>query len=161
MFRRLIFTRDDSVIAILRLVLGVIFIVHGSQKMIGTFGGPGFNESITMFEMMGIHRILGLLAICAEFIGGIALIVGFLGRIAALGIMTNMVVAIAMVHRQFGFFMNWTGMQGGEGFEYHLLVLAIGAAVLVRGSGAFSADLTLTRATAPVVVEHERPRMAA
>jgi putative oxidoreductase len=161
MFERLIRTRDDSVIAILRLMLGVVFIAHGSQKMLGAFGGPGFAEALTSFEALGIPRTLGVLAIAAEFFGGIALIVGFLGRVAALGVMTNMIVAIAMVHRPFGFFMNWHGTQAGEGYEYHLLVIAIALSVVIRGSGAFSADLTLTRNMAPRVAEYERPRMAA
>lgn len=161
MFERLIRTRDDSVIAILRLTLGVLFIAHGSQNMLGSFGGPGFVETLNSFETMGIPRTLGVLAIAAEFFGGIALIVGFLGRVAALGIMTNMVVAIAMVHAQHGFFMNWTGTQAGEGYEYHLLTIAMALALVIRGSGAFSADLTLTRNMEPRVVEYERPRMAA
>jgi putative oxidoreductase len=161
MFERLIRTRDDSVIAILRLTLGVLFIAHGAQKMLGAFGGPGFAESLTLFEGMGIPRTLGVLAISAEFFGGIALIVGFLGRLAALGIMTNMVVAIAMVHYPFGLFMNWDGTKAGQGYEYHLLAIAIALAVVIRGSGAFSADLSLTRSIEPRVAEYERPRMAA
>jgi putative oxidoreductase len=158
---RLIRTREDSIIAILRLMLAVIFIAHGSQKLLGLFGGPGFVASMHSFEMMGIPKGLGILAICAEFFGGIGLAVGFLSRIAALGIMTNMVVAIALVHRNMGFFMNWDSTKGGEGFEFHLLVLAIGLAILVRGAGAFSADLTLTRSMAPRIIQLERPRMVA
>jgi len=161
MFYRLIRTRDDSIIAILRLTLGVLFLAHGAQKMLGLFGGPGLAESLRSFELMGIPRALAMLAISAEFVGGICLIAGFVGRIAALGIITNMAVAIAMVHRQFGLFMNWDGTRTGEGFEYHLLVIAMGLAVLVRGSGAFSADLALTRSMEPRVIEIERPRMAA
>jgi putative oxidoreductase len=161
MLYRLIRTRDDSVIAILRLTIGVLFLAHGAQKTLGLFGGPGLSESLRLFELMGIPRALGMLAISAEFVGGIFLIIGFLGRIAALGIMTNMAVAIAMVHRQHGLFMNWTGTQAGEGFEYHLLVIAMTLALVVRGSGAFSADLTLTQNMAPSIVEVRRPRMAA
>src|SRR5688572_1441608 len=119
MFYRLIRTREDSVIAILRLTLGVLFLAHGAQKMLGLFGGPGLTEALMLFEGMGIPRPLGMLAIIAEFVGGICLIAGLLGRVAALGILTNMAVAIGMVHRQFGFFMNWDGTQAGEGFEYH------------------------------------------
>jgi putative oxidoreductase len=161
MFYRLVRTRDDSVIAILRLTVGILFLAHGAQKMLGLFGGPGLSESLRAFELMGIHRILGMTAISAEFVGGILLIAGFCGRIAALGIMTNMAVAIAMVHRQFGLFMNWNGTQTGEGFEYHILVIAMSLAVLVRGSGAFSADLALTNSMAPRIVEVRHPRLAA
>jgi putative oxidoreductase len=55
-----------------------------------------------------------------------------------------MVVAILTVHRAFGFFMNWTGTQKGEGFEFHLLVLAIVSYLMIRGAGAFSVDRLLT-----------------
>ncbi|PYN50239.1 MAG: hypothetical protein DMD94_27235, partial [Candidatus Rokuibacteriota bacterium] len=82
--------------------------------------------------------------IAAEFFGGLGLILGFLTRIAAFGIAVNMLVAIATVHHSYGFFMNWTGTQKGEGFEYHLLVLAITAYLIIRGAGALSVD----RATA-------------
>jgi putative oxidoreductase len=87
------------------------------------------------------------LAMAAEFFGGLGLILGFLTRIAAFGIAVNMVVAVAMVHSSFGFFMNWTGTQKGEGFEYHLLTLAITAFLIIRGAGAFSLDRLLARAS--------------
>jgi putative oxidoreductase len=84
------------------------------------------------------------LAICAEFFGGLGLIVGFLGRIAAFGIMCNMVVAVLMVHAKNGFFMNWAGNQKGEGFEYHVLAIAALLMIIIKGSGAFSVDRFLT-----------------
>ncbi len=59
----------------------------------------------------------------------------------------NMVVAIAMVHSSFGLFMNWTGTQKGEGFEYHLLVLAIATFLMIRGAGAFSVDRMIATAS--------------
>src|SRR5216683_1728073 len=90
---------------------------------------------------------LAFLAIATEFFGGLGLVLGFLTRIAAFGIGMNMVVAIAMVHSSFGFFMNWTGAQKGEGFEYHLLVLAITAFLMIRGAGAFSVDRTIVTAS--------------
>jgi len=93
---------------------------------------------------MHVPAPLAFLAIAAEFFGGIGLIFGFLTRIAALGIGVNMVVAILTVHRAFGFFMNWTGTQKGEGFEFHVLVLAIVSYLMIRGAGAFSVDRLLT-----------------
>src|SRR5580698_11448483 len=126
MLRSLLVTEDSKVTAILRLVLGVIFFAHGAQKMLGWFGGPGFSGTMGMFTgYMHIPAPLAFLAMAAEFLGGLGLILGFLTRIAAFGIAVNMVVAIATVHRAFGFFMNWNGNQKGEGFEYHLLVLAV------------------------------------
>jgi len=88
--------------------------------------------------------VFAFLAIAAEFFGGLGLIFGFLTRIAAFGISVNMLVAIATVHGAMGFFMNWTGAQKGEGFEYHLLVLAITAFLMIRGAGAFSIDRAIT-----------------
>ena len=144
MVRKLISTDNDSATAILRFVLGVIFFAHGAQKMLGWFGGYGFSGTMGFFtDVMHIPVLFAFLAITAEFFGGLGLILGFLTRIAALGIFSNMVVAIAMVHFRFGFFMNWTGAQKGEGFEYHLLVLAITAFLMIRGAGAVSIDRVL------------------
>ncbi|HEX9021063.1 MAG TPA: DoxX family protein, partial [Nitrospirota bacterium] len=67
-------------------------------------------------------------------------ITGFLTRLSALGIGTNMLVAILMIHHKFGFFMNWDGKQAGEGIEYHLLVIAISLALIIRGGGKWSVD---------------------
>jgi putative oxidoreductase len=145
MFRKLIGTADDSVIAILRLVLGAVFFAHGAQKVLGWFGGYGFSGTMGFFtQAMHIPAPLAFLAICAEFLGGIGLIVGLLGRVAAFGIACNMLVAVAMVHWHFGFFANWFGNQKGEGFEYHLLALAIALAIMIKGSGAFSIDRALS-----------------
>src|SRR5258708_21749521 len=141
MFRKIIGTTDDYTLTMLRLVLGVIFFAHGAQKALGWFGGYGFSGTMGFFtKQMGIPAPLAFLAIAAEFLGGLGLILGFLGRIAAFGILCNMVTAIAMVHRQFGLFMNWAGNQKGEGIEYHLLAIAVALAVMVRGSGALSLD---------------------
>jgi putative oxidoreductase len=144
MLRKLISTDNDSATAMIRFVLGVIFFAHGAQKMLGWFGGYGFSGTMGFLtDVMHIPVLFAFLAITAEFFGGLGLILGFLTRIAALGIFSNMVVAIAMVHHRFGFFMNWTGAQKGEGFEYHLLVLAITAFLMIRGAGAVSIDRVL------------------
>jgi putative oxidoreductase len=146
MFRKLINTTGDPVITILRLVLGVIFFAHGAQKTLGWFGGYGFSGTMGFFtHAMHIPAPLAFLAICAEFLGSIGLILGLLGRIAAFGITCNMLVAVAMVHWQFGFFVNWAGDQKGEGFEYHFLALAIALAIMIKGSGAFSIDRALSK----------------
>jgi putative oxidoreductase len=145
MIRRLYATDDSTATSILRLVLGVIFFAHGAQKLLGWFGGFGFAGTMNFFTgMMHVPASLAFLAIAAEFFGGIGLIFGFLTRIAAFGIGVNMLVAIMTVHRAFGFFMNWTGTQKGEGFEFHLLVLAIVAFLMIRGAGAFSVDRVLS-----------------
>jgi putative oxidoreductase len=95
---------------------------------------------------MGIPAVFAFLAIAAEFLGSLGLILGFLARVAAGGIIVNMVVAVLMVHRANGIFMNWFGNQKGEGYEYHLLAIAIGLAVVIRGAGAFSVDRLIGQA---------------
>ena len=145
MIRRLYATNDSTATSILRLVLGIVFFGHGAQKMLGWFGGPGFSSTMSFFMgTMHIPAPLAFLEIAAEFFGAIGLILGFLTRIAAFGIAVIMLVAIMTVHHAFGFFMNWTGTQKGEGFEYHLLVLAMVAFLMIRGAGAFSVDRVLT-----------------
>lgn len=146
MFQKLMKTSDNLVVTFLRLVLGAVFFAHGAQKTLGWFGGYGFRGTLGFFtQQMHIPAPLAVLAIAAEFLGGIALIVGFLGRVAAFGIACNMAVAIVLVHRHFGFFANWSGAQKGEGFEYHVLALAICLAIMIRGSGALSIDRSASR----------------
>jgi putative oxidoreductase len=141
MLRKLINTDNSIATAIFRLVLGIVFFAHGAQKILGWFGGYGFTGTMGFFTgTMHIPAFFAFLAIAAEFLGGLGLILGLLTRVAAFGIAMNMLVAIATVHHQFGFFMNWTGAQKGEGFEYHLLVLAMTTFLMIRGAGAFSAD---------------------
>jgi putative oxidoreductase len=141
MVRKLFATSNDFTLTVLRVVLGVVMFAHGSQKVLGWFGGHGLKATFgAMTTIMHIPAPFAALAIAAEFLGGLGLIFGFLGRIAAFGIAVEMAVAAIMVHAGNGFFMNWLGNQKGEGFEYHLLAIAIGTAVMVRGSGAFSVD---------------------
>ena len=148
MIRTLTATDNDGAITVLRLVLGIVFFAHGAQKMLGWFGGYGFSGTMGFFTgMLHIPAVFAFLAIAAEFFGGLGLIFGLLTRVASFGIFCNMIVAIALVHRQFGFFMNWTGAQKGEGYEYHLLVLAAAAFLMIRGAGAASVDRWLSSLT--------------
>ena len=141
MIRKLIATDNDFAITIVRLVTGIVFFAHGSQKMLGWYGGYGFSATMGFFTgVMHIPASFAFLAISAEFFGGLGLIFGLLTRVAAFGIFCNMVVAVAMVHHHFGFFANWTGTQKGEGYEYHLLALAIMVLLMIRGAGAASVD---------------------
>lgn len=145
MFRKLLATSDDWTLTLLRLVMGVVFFAHGAQKALGWFGGYGFSGTMGFFtNVMHIPAPFAFLAICAEFLGGIGLILGLLGRVAAFGIAVNMMVAVLMVHCHNGLFMNWSGQQKGEGIEYHLLALAIAITLMARGSGAFSVDRALS-----------------
>jgi putative oxidoreductase len=147
MFQRIVNTANDFTLTILRLILGVVFFAHGVQKMFGWFGGRGFGGTLTFFSQMGISTPVATFAIVVEFLCGLGLLVGFLSRIAAFGILCKMVMAVMMLHGHYGFFMNWSGNQGGEGFEYHLLAVALGLAILIKGAGALSVDRFLTKAT--------------
>lgn len=142
--KRLLGTSDDVTLTMLRLILGVVFFAHGAQKLLGWFGGYGFHGTMGFLEHVGLPAPVALLVICTEFFGGLGLIVGLLTRVAALGIGTEMIGALFMVHIPNGFFMNWVGNQKGEGFEYHLLAIAIAATLLLRGAGKFSADRALS-----------------
>jgi putative oxidoreductase len=134
-------TEDNRTGLILRLGLGVVMFPHGAQKVLGWFGGYGFAATMGAFTgKMHIPAILAVLAILAESAGSLGLITGCLTRVAAFGIFCNMAVAVAMVHWPNGFFMNWTGKQAGEGFEYHLLALTIALALIVTGGGKWSVD---------------------
>lgn len=140
MIKKIFETDDDVSRFVLRVLLGIVFLPHGAQKIFGLFGGYGFSATMESFEKMGIPAFLALCAILAESLGPLGLITGFLTRIAAFGIATNMAVAIILIHFKNGFFMNWFGKQKGEGFEYHILVIAIAIALMIRGGGRWSID---------------------
>ena len=133
-------TNDSSALAILRIALGVVIFPHGAQKLFGWFGGYGLEGTLGFFSAMGIPVAIGFLAILAETAGALALIAGFATRLSALGIGITVAVAAAMVHVKNGFFMNWTGQQAGEGFEYHILIVAAALALAIAGGGRWSVD---------------------
>jgi putative oxidoreductase len=144
MLKRLMSTSKDVSLTILRVFLGVVFFAHGAQKMLGWFGGFGFHGTMAFFTHLGFSAPITFLIICTEFFGGLGLIFGLLTRIPALGIGVEMIGALFIVHLHNGFFMNWYGTQKGEGFEFHLLAIAMAAVLLLRGAGAFSLDRALS-----------------
>jgi len=161
MTRKLIATDNDAAITVLRLVLGIVFFAHGAQKMLGWFGGYGFTGTMGFFTgMLHIPAVFAFLAIAAEFFGGLGLLFGLLTRVAAFGVFCNMLVAVAMVHHQFGFFMNWAGTQKGEGFEFHLLALAATVFLMIRGAGAASLDRLLSSPAKNSIRGQVRPQAA-
>ena len=144
--QRLLSTTDSVAPTIARLTLGLVMFPHGAQKALGWFGGYGYSGTMGFFTgTMHIPAVFAFLAIAAEFAGSLALIAGLFSRVAALGIAGVMAVAIATTHLTNGFFMNWTGAQKGEGFEYHLFALGLAAIVLVWGGGKGSVDGRLAR----------------
>ncbi len=154
--RRFFATDASRFAAISRIVLGIVMFPHGMQKLLGLFGGPGFNGTIHMFDrFMHLPVAVAVLVILGEGLGSVALILGLATRLAALGITCNMLGAILLVHKANGFFMNWTGTQHGEGFEYHLLALAISIPLVMWGAGAWSVDRLIARRLAER--RHEAP----
>ena len=141
MIKKLLSTDGNLSGTILRLALGCVMLPHGLQKVLGVFGGAGFKATLAGFQTA--HHLplyLALAPILAESIGALALIAGFFTRIAALAIAVDMGVAVYLVHWKNGFFMNWHGVQRGEGFEFHILAIAIGLALVIKGAGRWSVD---------------------
>jgi putative oxidoreductase len=144
MLKKLMQTDEDVGMLIVRLALGIVMFPHGAQKLLGWFGGGGFAATMEGMTGMGLPAVIVFLVILCEFFGSLSLITGFLGRVGAFGILCVMLGAVFAVHLPNGFFMNWMGNQKGEGFEYHLLAVGMALAVMVRGSGAFSIDRSMS-----------------
>jgi putative oxidoreductase len=126
---------------IIRVMLGIVIFPHGAQKLLGWFGGYGLEGTLGFFtNQMGMPMIVAILVILGESLGALGLIAGFLTRFCAAGIILIMSGAVIMSHAANGFFMNWSGKQGGEGFEYHILAIALCLPLLISGGGLFSAD---------------------
>ncbi|HSC36128.1 MAG TPA: DoxX family protein [Thermodesulfobacteriota bacterium] len=138
-------TSDDIGAFIARIALGIVMLPHGLQKLLGLFGGAGYSGTVEFFVSSGIPAFVAILIIICESFGAIGLILGFLSRIAALGITIIMLGAIVTVHIQNGFFMNWAGTAAGEGFEFHLLAVGLGLIVLIKGGGIWSVDRAIAR----------------
>jgi putative oxidoreductase len=145
MLKRLMRTDDNLASPLLRLFLAVVFFPHGAQKLFGWFGGPGFAAALAVLTRGGLPQGIAFLVILIEFFGAISLLLGFLSRVSAAGILVVMLGAIVTVHWKFGFFMNWGGSQYGEGFEYHLLAIGMCLALIVLGSGRYSVDRSMER----------------
>lgn len=132
MFYSFIQTSDDRIPMLARLSLGIVIVPHGA---------------LTLLDAQSAGFALGALqwlAIFAEVVGGTALVVGVLGRLAALVVAAHLILAVLETHWSFGFFMNWSGEQPGEGFEFHILAITLAIVVVIRGSGALSIDRLLT-----------------
>jgi putative oxidoreductase len=126
---------------VVRLGLGIVFFAHGAQKTFGWFGGRGLSATIAGFRHLNIPPAATTFAAFVECFGGLALIVGFLARPAALGLIGVMLVAIATVHGRHGFFLNFELTPGkGHGVEFNLALIAMALSILIGGAGALSID---------------------
>ena len=139
-FQKLVQTHNDLVLTFARLILGMVFFAHGAQKMLGWFGGYGFGGTVGAFTKMGMPAALVYFVIFVEFFGGLSMLFGLLSRLGGLGITALMIGAVLTVHVHNGFYMNWYGNQKGEGFEFHLLAIALAILIMIRGAGALSLD---------------------
>lgn len=154
MFTQLFKTTNSIAPTIIRVVLGFVLLGHGAQKLLGWYGGYGFNATMGYFtESVGLPWIVGFMVIVIEFFGAISLILGFATRIWSAAMVILFAGIIVTVHLPNGFFMNWFGNQKGEGYEYFLLAISMAASLVISGAGRFSVDgqipFVSTRAAQP------------
>jgi putative oxidoreductase len=139
--KKIVFTTSENwSITALRIVLGIVIFSHGAQAMLGWFGGFGLKATLEFLSTsMGLPAFIGFLVICIQFFGSLMLLTGALTRVAALGIF-GIFIGMATYHFDYGFHMNWAGTNAGEGYEYHVLVLAMCLMLIISGGGALSVD---------------------
>lgn len=126
---------------IVRLTLALVIFPHGAQKVLGWFGGYGVSGTLNFFtHVLHVPVVLAVLVFVLEFLGPLGLVVGLLTRVVAAGLLVEMIDVIVKMHGHNGFFMNWSGKQAGEGFEYHLLIIGMALALLISGAGRWSLD---------------------
>lgn len=126
----------------IRIPLGLIMMAHGSQKLLGIFGGKGLTATLAHFEKgLGIPAIFTLLAIIAEFGGGFGVLSGFLTRLSAAGISAVMLVAMYKIHWANGFFLNMQCLPGsGHGIEFNVALLGMALYLMIAGGGQWCLD---------------------
>lgn len=144
-----IFHTDDSwTMTIIRLILGLVIFPHGAQKLLGWFGGYGFNGTMNFFTgTVGLPSTIGFLVIMIEFFGSLALIAGIGTRIIAGAYIILAMGIMLSSHIQHGFFINWYGNQAGEGFEFFILWIGMAIALFLNGAGKYSVDKLIIRPT--------------
>jgi len=137
--KSLLNTRAGYGITVLRIIVGIIFIAHGSQKLFGMFGGYGLEGTGQYMASLGLNPgyLMALLSGSAEFFGGPLLVVGLLARPAAVVLIVMLVIAILSVHIHNGLFM------ANNGYEFALALLGGSIAVLIEGAGRLSLDRSI------------------
>ncbi len=144
LLQKTIKTSSEYAPLVARLALGIMIFPHGAQKLLGWFGGYGFDGTMQFFTSQGMPYAIALLPIIAEFFGALGLITGLLTRVAAFGVGFTMLVASTM-HASNGFFMNWFGQQKGEGIEFFFLAIGLAITLMLTGGGALSIDKMLSK----------------
>ena len=146
--KKLLATNPENVLALVsRLALGIVVFPHGAQKLLGWFGGYGFNGTMGFLTGgVGLPWIVGSLVILIEFFGSLFLIFGFATRLAALGIIGNFIGVVIISHLHNGFFMNWAKQPNqGEGLEFFILLFGLAIISLLAGGGKASVDAAITK----------------
>ena len=141
--KQILRTSSDPALVVARVALGAMLFAHGAQKVLGAFGGRGFSATQQFFAGLGSPPALGVAAMALEFAGGLMLILGLLARLVGIGTAIHMAVAAYLVARPFGFFMNWANNQRGEGYEFHLIAIALALVIASQGAGPMSVDRLL------------------
>lgn len=136
-----LFNTNDSIAPLfLRLFLALVLFPHGAQKLLGWFGGFGFDGTMNYFtETVGLPSSIGFLVIIIEFFGPVALILGFATCLWSFAIAIVMTGIILTTFTDY-FFMNWFGNQKSEGMEFFLLSIGMSASLGYSGAGRFSVD---------------------
>lgn len=144
--KQLLKTNPNIGFSIARLALGLVIFPHGAQKLLGLFGGYGYSATMESFTaQMGLPSIVAFSIIMIEFFGSISLILGLFSRFWALPLVGMFIGIIFTTQLEHGFFMNWFGNQGGEGYEYSLLVIGLALTIVVNGSGKWSLDNLISK----------------
>lgn len=132
-----------------RLALGIVLFPHGAQKLLGWFGGYGFQGTMGFLTgAAGLPYIVALLVILIEFFGALFLITGFATRLAALGVIVNFIGVVLTAQLHNGFFMNWYMQPNkGEGLEYFILLFGLAVIALIAGGGKASMDAAISKTT--------------
>lgn len=146
--KKIFSTEAQSITALIaRIALAVVVFPHGAQKLLGWFGGYGFEGTMGFLTgSVGLPYVVGLLVILIEFFGALFLFAGFATRVAAIGIIGNFIGVVITSHLGNGFFMNWSAQANqGEGLEYFILLFGLGLVSLIAGGGKASIDALISR----------------
>lgn len=142
---KLLTTNSENWAALIaRLALGTTVFVHGAQKLLGWFGGYGFNGTMGYLTgKVGLPYFIALLVILIESVAALLVIAGLFTRVAAVGIFGLFAIIMIKFHSSNGFFMNWAGDQKGEGIEYFVILLGVALTLIIAGGGKASVDAAL------------------
>jgi len=149
---------ENNLALIARVALGIVVFPHGAQKLLGWYGGYGFEGTMGFLTGgAGLPYIIALLVILIEFFGALFLISGFATRMAALGVIGNFIGVVVTSHLNNGFFMNWYNQPNkGEGLEYFILLFGLALIALIAGGGKASIDGAITKTIVTKKVSSER-----